>query len=76
MMKFKERCDVCNKLTDEYDTSSGKLLCKECFDKVKNDVPKSENKVDQSETFLEKEQVVEEDKFSQTDIFDYLYRGM
>lgn len=76
MMKFKERCDVCNKLTDEYDTSSGKLLCKECLNKLKNGALKSKNEVDQDKALLKKTLGHEGDKFLQTDIFDYLYRGM
>lgn len=29
--KFKEKCEVCGKFTDDYNTSTGKIVCKQCM---------------------------------------------
>lgn len=30
--KFREQCSCCNKWTDDYITSTGKILCKKCME--------------------------------------------
>lgn len=32
-MKYKERCECCDTWSDDYDTSTGKIICKNCMKK-------------------------------------------
>lgn len=46
-MKYKERCERCGTWSDDYDTSTGMIICKDCMKKhggkVELDIPVQTN---------------------------------